>query len=34
MEYSFENKDLGVFGTSRIPSTGQFIEQVTLYTLR
>lgn len=34
MEYSFDNKDLGMFGTPRMSSTGQLIEQVLLYKLR
>lgn len=34
MEYSFKNKDLCVFGRSRISSKRQFIEQILLYTLR
>ena len=33
MEYSFKNKDLCVFGKSRISSMGQFIEQILLHTL-
>lgn len=34
MEYSFKNKDLYVFGISRISSKRRFIEQILLYTVR